>query len=236
MLLELKRAAAGKGNSSKDSPEMVPLMTWLVWLLRSFDEGVSMESVQEELTTRLKTALEEELGRAPPESFVEETVAAQSTTWRPYVPKSKNVKTGSFLLHIPDEADCKLEALSQLLAKALAVHLMQRPADALPTTKSMNSPSDIWQGLIREAVRKALSASLKKSLGKSERKVRDAQGVLATKVVHHEYSGTFETPDAALLRKCCLFDGDLRKCPARLERLVRGRPGLPGPLRGQVAR
>jgi hypothetical protein len=209
----LKRSAAGKGNASKDLPEMVPLMTWLLWLLRSFDEGVTMEAVQEELTTRLEKALEEELGRAPPESFVEETVAAQSTTWRPYVPKSKNVKSGSFLLHVPDEADCKMEALSQLLAKALAVHLMQRPADALPSTKSMNSPSDIWQGLIREAVRKALSASLKKSLGKSERKVRDEQGVLTTKVVHQEFSGSFEPPDAALLRKCCLFDKDVRLAP-----------------------
>ena len=213
MAKKLKRAAAGKGNSSKESLEMLPLMTWLMWLLRGFDEGVSIEAVQEELTTRLKRALEEELGRAPPESFVEETVAAQSTTWRPYVPKSRNVKTGSFLLHVPDEADCKLEALSQLLAKALAVHLMQRPADALPTIKSMNSPSDIWQGLIREAVRKALSASMKKSLGKSERKVRDGQGVLTTKVVHHEYSGTFETPSDALLRKCCLFEKDERLAP-----------------------
>jgi hypothetical protein len=210
---KLTRSAAGKGNSSKDSSEMVPLMTWLLWLLRGFDEGVSMEAVQEELTTRLKQALEEELGRAPPESFAMEMISAQSTTWRPYVPKSRNVKTGSFLLHVPDEAHCKLEALSQLLAKALAVHLMQRPADALPSTKSMNSPSDIWQGLIREAVRKALSASLKKLLGKSERKVRDGQGKLATKVVHHEYSGTFETPDEALLRKCCLFEQDLRLAP-----------------------
>jgi len=209
----LQRSAAGKG-AAKDAPELVPLMPWLLWLLRCYDETASMEAVQEELAQRVKTALQVELGREPPENFVEQTMAVQTTSSRSYAPKSKRVKTGSFLLHVADDPDCKLGVLSQLLAKALAVYLMQRPADTIPSTKSMNSPSDIWQGLLREAVRKALSAALKKSLGVLERKVQDAEGAIQRQVVYHEYGGEFQPPNNELLKKCCRFnDEGGRVCP-----------------------
>ena len=199
---ELKRAVAGQGKAAKDAPEMVPLMPWLLWLLQGYDDAWTLETAQLELARRLKSALHEEMDREPPALFVEEAVALQMKDARPYKPKSKHVKRTSFMPHVPDEEGAKLEALSALLAKALAVQLLQRSADALPATKSMNSASDVWEGLLRTAVLKALAAARKKSLGAVQRTSRDVEGKTKLKVVHHEYSASFPDADAVLLEKC----------------------------------
>jgi len=200
---DLKRSVTGRGKAAREAPEMVPLLAWLLWLLRSYDDTWTTETVQEELASQVKKALREELDCAPPELYVDEILAMQVVGRQAYEPRSKKVKKSAFLVHVPDEADAKMEVLATLLAKALAVQLMQRPADTLPSTKSMNSASDIWQGLLRKAFEEALSAALKKSLGALERKCVDAEGTTtAVKVLHYEYSGSFLKPDAVLHEKC----------------------------------
>jgi hypothetical protein len=194
---KLKRSVAGKGKKRKEDAQLVLLMPWLQWLLGGYEE----DRAREELKRWTRMALGEELGCEPPELYVEAVVDAQATGPRPYAPRSENVTPGSFLTHVPDEPHCKLEALSKLLAKALAVHLLRRSADSLPSTKSMNSASDVWQGLLRKAVQKALSEALKKSLGSVERKQLGA-GKTKLEKVYHEYDGRFDLPEACLLDKC----------------------------------
>jgi len=197
---KLKRSVAGEGKKRKgDAHHLVLLMPWLRWSLGDCEE----ERAREELKRWMRKALFEELGREPPEIYVEAVVDAQATGPRAYVPKDEMVTPASFLIHVPDEPDCKLEALSKLLAKALAVHLLRRSADSLPSTKSMNSASDVWQGLLRKAVRKALSEALKKSLGRVEKRDFCAEGRRPKlEKVYHEYGGRFDLPEASLREKC----------------------------------
>lgn len=198
---ELRRAVVGK--AVKEKPEAVPLMAWLLWLLKEYDEACTPQAARADFLRGLGVALREEMD-APPGLFLEACVASQVSQVSPraYRPKSKRVKRGHFLPHVPDTAAAKMEALCGLLAKALAVQLLQRTADALPSTKSMNSAADVWESLLRKAVLRGLAAARKASLGQLQRKSADGEGKKTSKAVVHHYGGTFEAPDEQLMARC----------------------------------
>lgn len=197
---ELRRAVVGK--AVKEKPEAVPLMAWLLWLLKEYDEACTLPAARADFLRGLTAALQEELGRAPPGRFLEECVASQLSPAKAYQPKSKKVKRSCFLPHVPDTAAAKMEAVCGLLAKALAVQLLQLSPDALPSTKSMNSAADVWERLLRQAVLQGLAGARRAALGQLERKSKDAEGKKTSKTVLHDYSGSFEAPDEKLMAQC----------------------------------
>lgn len=81
-----------------------------------------------------------------------------------------------------------------MLVKALIVHTKLMPPDDLHSTKSINSPSDMWQRLLEAAIREALAKALQKTL--DEPRKRSPGG---GKTINH-YEGNFK-PLSGLLHE-----------------------------------